>query len=162
MTPLHARGAFRLVVIIMIALAAALAGLGWAQQENEAAEKARLKKLDAGPKKIDVSKYPREMQTDYPLFTTKCAKCHTPARPINSRFVLPGEWERYIKRMVYKPDSKMTEDNGKTIYRFLVFDSSVRKADSLRVHLNNLPHEEREAAIAKIKAVNPAFDPTGK
>ena len=52
--------------------------------------------------------------------------------------MLPGEWERYIKRMVYKPDSKMTDDNGKIIYRFLAYDSSVRKADSLRVHLANL------------------------
>jgi hypothetical protein len=64
--------------------------------------------------------------------------------------------------MVYKPDSKMTEADGKTIYHFLVYDSSVRKADSLRVHLGNLSHEEREAAVAKIKAVNPSFELSGK
>jgi hypothetical protein len=138
------------------------AGLAWTQGEDEAAQKARLKKLDAGPKKIDVSKYPEEMQASYPLFLKKCAKCHTPARAINTRFVLPGEWERYIKRMVYKPDSKMTEDDGKAIYRFLVYDSSVRKADSLRVHLGMLAGEDREAAIAKIKGLNPAFEPSPK
>jgi hypothetical protein len=162
MTRFHAGGSFRPVALIAIVLLTVVAGLGRAQEENEAAEKARLKKLDAGPKKIDVSRYPHEMQAGYALFTTKCAKCHTPARAINSRFVLPGEWERYIKRMVYKPDSKMTEDNGKTIYRFLVYDASVRKSDSLRVHLNNLPHEDREAAIAKVKTVNPAFEPAGQ
>jgi hypothetical protein len=136
-----------------------LSGLGLAQQEDEAAEKARLKKLDAGPKKIDVTKYPADMQAGYALFAKKCVKCHVLARPINTPFVLPGEWERYIKRMVYKPDSKMTENDGKTIYRFLAYDSSVRKADSLRVHLGHMSTEERDEAIAKIKALNPAFDP---
>jgi hypothetical protein len=153
----------RIVRLGGLAALALLVGAGLVlAQDEDAVLKARLKKLDAGPKKIDVSKYPQEMQASYTLFTTKCSKCHTSARPINSTFVLPGEWERYIKRMVYKPDSKMTEDDGKTIYRFLVYDSSVRKADSLRVHLGHLPPEEREAAVAKIKAINPAFEPTGK
>jgi cytochrome c5 len=161
MNTIRRRRWFRLAALTALALIT-VAGLGLAQQEDEAAKKARLKKLDAGPKKVDVAKYPKDMQAGYALFTKKCAKCHTTARPINSRFVLPGEWERYIKRMVYKPDSKMTDDDGKTIYRFLVYDSSVRKADSLRVHLANLSHEEREAAVTKIKALNPSFDPSGK
>lgn len=128
-------------------------------QELSDAEKARLKKLDSGPKVVDVTKYPAEMQAGYALMSKKCAKCHSPARPINAHYVLPGEWERYIKRMVYKPDSKMTDDDGKKIYRFLVYDASVRKADSTRVHLGNLPADQRAAAIEKIKALNPAFDP---
>ena len=144
------------IVLMMLALTA-LAGIGWGEQEDEAAQKARLKKLDAGPAKIDVSKYPADMQAGYALFQKKCVKCHTVARPINSLFVLPAEWERYIKRMVYKPDSKMSEDDGKTIYRFLAYDSSVRKADSLRVHLRNLPEEDREAQLAKVNALNPSF-----
>jgi hypothetical protein len=161
MTTIRRRRWFRLGALTMLALVT-LAGLGLAQQEDAAAKKARLKKLDAGPKTIDVTKYPEDMQAGYTLFTKKCAKCHTPARPINSHFVLPGEWERYIKRMVYKPDSKMTDNDGKTIYRFLVYDSSVRKADSLRVHLASLSHEERETAVTKIKALNPSFEPSGK
>lgn len=157
----RAGSSFRPVALVTI-LMLLLTGIGLAQQEDEAAEKARLKKLDAGPKKIDVTKYPAEMQAGYALFAKKCVKCHVLARPINTPFVLPGEWERYIKRMVYKPDSKMTEDDGKTIYRFLAYDSSVRKADSLRVHLGNLPADERDAAIAKLKALNPAFDAAAK
>jgi cytochrome c5 len=161
MTISRRRIGFKLVALTALTLLT-LAGLVLAQEEDEVAKKARLAKLDAGPKKIDVTKYPADMQAGYAVFTKKCAKCHTPARPINSRFVLPGEWERYIKRMVYKPDSKMTDADGKTIYHFLVYDSSVRKADSLRVHLGNLPGEEREAAVAKIKAINPSFEPSGK
>ena len=125
------------------------------------AEKARLAKLDAGKKVIDVSKYTAEQKANYALFMKKCVKCHSTARPINTRFVLPGEWERYIKRMVFKPDSKMTEADGKKIYQFLLYDSSIRKADSLRVHLAALPEADRAAAIEKIKALNPAFSPAG-
>ena len=121
------------------------------------AEKARLAKLDAGKKVIDVSKYTAEQKANYALFMKKCVKCHTTARPINTRFVLPGEWERYIKRMVFKPDSKMTEADGKKIYQFLLYDSSIRKADSLRAHLAALPEAARTEAIEKIKAINPAF-----
>jgi recombinational DNA repair protein (RecF pathway) len=101
------------------------------------------------------------MQAGYALMVKKCAKCHVPARPINAHYVLPGEWERYIKRMVYKPDSKMNDADGKQIFRFLVYDASVRKADSLRVHLDNLPAADRTAAIGRVKALNPAFDPAG-
>ena len=137
-------------------------GVGVARaQALDPAEKARLDKLDKGAKTIDVSHYPAEMQAGYALMTKKCAKCHVPARPINAHYVLPGEWERYIKRMVYKPDSKMTDDDGKKIYRFLVYDASVRKADSMRVHLGNLPAADRVAAIGRVKALNPAFDPAG-
>ncbi|MBI1797540.1 MAG: hypothetical protein HYR74_10865 [Candidatus Eisenbacteria bacterium] len=161
MNTLHRHRLFRLGTLTALALLA-VAGLVRAQEEDAAAQKARLKKLDDGPKKIDVSTYPKDMQAGYALLAGKCVKCHTLARPINSRFVLPDEWQRYIKRMVFKPDSKMTEDEGKTIYRFLVYDSSVRKADSLRTRLGRLSHEESESAIAKIKAINPAFEFAGK
>ncbi len=123
-----------------------------------AAEKARLAKLDAGPKTIDVAKYPAEQKTAYGVFQKKCVKCHAISRPINSTFVLPDEWQRYIKRMMYKPDSKLSEDDAKVIYRFLTYDSSVRKADSLRVHLARLPQADRDAQLAKVKGLNPAFE----
>jgi cytochrome c5 len=122
------------------------------------AEKARLAKLDAGPKTIDVSKYPAEQKTGYALFTKKCAKCHSIARPINSTYVLPDDWQRYIKRMMYKPDSKLSEDDAKAIYRFLAYDSSVRKAGALRTKLATLPAADRTAQLAKIKSLNPAFE----
>jgi hypothetical protein len=157
----HERLVFRISVLATIALLLT-AGIGLSQQEDEAAQKARLKKLDSGPKVIDVSKYPADQKDAYALFSKKCSKCHSLARAINTPFVLPSEWERYIKRMVYKPDSKMTEDDGKNIYRFLVYDSSVRKADSLHVHLGNLTSEDRGVAVTKIQALNPAFTPSGK
>jgi hypothetical protein len=146
--------------LVALAFAAGMT-LGFAglvrSEEVSTEEKARLHKLDTGPGTIDVSKYPDEQKAGYELFQKKCVQCHKIARPINSNFVLPGEWERYIKRMMYKPNSKLKEDDAKTIYRFLTYDSSVRKADSLRVHLAALPAADRQEQIEKIHKVNSAF-----
>ena len=49
---------------------------------------------DKGPDKIDVSAYPAPMQAAYKVFATKCSKCHTIARPINT-MMTRAEWERY-------------------------------------------------------------------
>src|ERR1035441_5387770 len=54
---------------------------------------------DKGPAKIDVSAYPAAQQQGYKVFTDKCAKCHTIARPINTTMT-KAEWERYVKRMM--------------------------------------------------------------
>lgn len=83
--------------------------------------------MDKGPATIDISKYPAEQQANYKVFAAKCAKCHTLARPINSTFALPDEWERYIKRMMYKPGSGINSGEGKKIFEFLKYDSQTRK-----------------------------------
>jgi hypothetical protein len=124
-------------------LAAAISGA----QQNPAEEE-RLKKLDAGPKTIDVSKYPADQQQAYKVFQTKCSSCHAIARGINTEMVLPGDWERY---------SGISNEEGKTLYRFMVYDASARKGDLLRKALGALPAPERAAAVEKIKAVNAAF-----
>ena len=87
----------------------------------------RILAYDKGPTKIDVSKYPADMQKTYKLFTAKCSHCHTIARPINCEFVLEDEWERYIKRMMRKAGTFITPDEGKQIYDFVVFDAKTRK-----------------------------------
>ncbi|MCR4375441.1 MAG: photosystem P840 reaction-center cytochrome c-551, partial [Acidobacteria bacterium] len=87
----------------------------------------RIAAYDKGPAKIDVSKYPADMQAGYKLFATRCSKCHTIARAINSEFVLEDEWERYVKRMMRKPGSGISANDGKIIYDFLAFDSKIRK-----------------------------------
>lgn len=148
-------GGVRRVAVLGVALAA-LVVVARADSPT-AADKARLAKLDAGPKTIDVAKYPAEQKAGYALFTKKCAKCHSIARPINSAYVLPDDWQRYIKRMMYKPDSKLSEDDAKAIYRFLAYDSSVRKAEALHAKLATLPEADRAAQVAKVKALNAAF-----
>jgi len=87
----------------------------------------RIAAYDKGPAKIDVSKYPADMQAGYKLFATRCGKCHTIARAINCEFVLEDEWERYVKRMMRKPGSGISASDGQRIYEFLAFDSKTRK-----------------------------------
>ena len=87
----------------------------------------RIAAYDKGPAKIDVSKYPPDIQKKYALFTKKCSSCHSLARPINCEFALDDEWERYIKRMMRKAGTFITPDDGKQIYEFLVYDSKNRK-----------------------------------
>jgi hypothetical protein len=140
----------------VISLALGIAGAVFAAGAASPELKAHLAKLDSGPKAIDVSKYPEDQKSAYKVFAKKCSKCHTIARPISSDFVLPGQWERYIKRMMFKPNSQMNEQDGKTIYKFLVYDASVRKAPALRKALHDLT-DERAAAVEKVKAVNPSF-----
>ncbi|HWI19400.1 MAG TPA: hypothetical protein VNT81_16720 [Vicinamibacterales bacterium] len=137
--------------------AAALAVTAAVAIAQSPADEARLKKLDAGPKTIDVSQYPAEQQRAYKLYQTKCSTCHVIARAINSEMVVPADWERYIKRMMYKPNSGISSDEGRTLYRFVAYDASARKTDLLRKALAALSAADRAAAIERIKAVNPAF-----
>lgn len=142
---------------LFAALAAVTPAVATDAPPDSAAIKAHLKTLDSGPKTIDVTKYPDEQKSGYKLFSKKCSKCHTIARPINSEFVLPAQWERYIKRMMFKPNSQMSDADGKGIYRFLVYDASVRKKELLKKSLATLSAEDRAQAVEKIKAVNPSF-----
>ena len=77
---------------------------------------------------------------------------------MNCDFVLPGEWSRYVKRMMHKPGSMITENSAKKIYDFLVYDASVRKKDALEAKLAKLTPEERAAEEAKIKELHNAYD----
>ena len=116
-------------IVAMLLVAVAVAGVVRtvrAQQKEEPVDP-RILAYDKGPAKIDVSKYPPEMKANYKVFTTKCSKCHSIARPINCEFVLEDEWERYVKRMMNKGGSLFTAADGKQIYDFLVYDSKTRK-----------------------------------
>jgi len=118
----------KLETAAMVTLACAsvfiLTGLA---QDQPAPLDPRIAAYDKGPAKIDVSKYPVEMQQRYKLFTVKCGKCHTLARAINSDFVLDDEWERYVKRMMRKAGTFISPDEGKQIFEFISYDSKIRK-----------------------------------
>ena len=81
---------------------------------------------DKGPNFIDVSDYPQEMQTLYKLFTNKCSRCHTVARPINSTFT-PEEWRKYVRKMMRKPGSGLTPKTAEQITKFLIYDAQYRE-----------------------------------
>ena len=98
---------------------------------------------DKGPDKIDVSAYPAPMQAAYKLFVGKCSKCHTIARPINT-MMKRDEWERYVKRMMHKPNSGINDNQGKQIFEFVVFDQTERKDKNPKAFFPALSDEEIE------------------
>jgi mono/diheme cytochrome c family protein len=115
-------------VVTAVALMGVLAAAAALRAQDEPLDP-RIAKYDKGPAKIDVSKYPAEMQQNYKVFLVKCAKCHTVARAINSDFALEGEWERYVKRMMNKAGTFISPAEGKQIFDFAVYDSKTRKKD---------------------------------
>jgi hypothetical protein len=86
-------------------------------------------KWDAGPTKIDVSKYPEDMKRRYKVFEEVCGRCHTLARAINCDFVLDDEWERYVKKMMRRGRGIVTPEQGLQTFEFGVYDSQRRKRE---------------------------------
>lgn len=108
---------------------------------------------DLGPDKVDISKYPKDIQEGYKLMQAKCGTCHSPARVINSQFlelkedeitaakknqpemfkdkfvwqIESGIWQRYVRRMMAKPGCDISSDEGRKIWRFIAEDSKQRK-----------------------------------
>ena len=139
----------------------ALIGRGVARAADEpldAETRARVERFEKGPATVDISKYPDGIKSNYEVFSQKCTQCHKLSRPINSDYALPDEWSRYVKRMMHKPGSGINAAEGKEIYEFLVYDSSVRKKAMVDEKLAKATPDEKKAAEAKIKEVHDAYD----
>lgn len=129
-----------------------------ADEPLDAETKARVERFEKGPATVDISKYPQGIQDNYEVFTEKCSQCHKLSRPINSDYALPAEWERYVKRMMHKPGSGVGSSDGKKIFDFLVYDSSVRKKAMVDEKLAKATAEEKIAAEKKIAEVHAKYD----
>ncbi len=146
-----------IILLGVAALALIWVSLVRGAAQLDAETKARVERFEKGPATINVSKYPQGIQANYEVFTQKCSQCHKLSRPINSDYALPSEWSRYIKRMMNKPGSGISSGDGKKIYDFLVYDSSVRKKAMVDAKLAKAPAEKAEAE-AKIKEVHSKYD----
>ncbi len=148
-------------LLIILGLAATVAA-SWparaADEPLDAETKARIERFEKGPATIDVSKYPQGIQENYEVFSQKCTQCHKLSRPINSDYALPDEWSRYIKRMMHKPGSGISSAEGKKIYEFLVYDSSIRKKAMVDEKLAKATAEEKASAESKFKEVRDKYD----
>ena len=145
-------------LLVGVAALALTAGLARAEDQLDAETKARVDRFEKGPATIDVSKYPQGIQDNYETFSQKCTQCHKLSRPINSDYAVPDEWSRYIKRMMHKPGSGISSADGKKIYEFLVYDSSIRKKAMLDDKLAKATPQEKTDAEAKIKEVRDKYD----
>src|SRR5262250_3315174 len=144
-----------IATFLLGATALAFTGAGAAraagEEQLDAETKARIERFEKGPATIDTSKYPDGIKENYEVFSTKCTQCHKLSRPINSDYALPEEWSRYIKRMMHKPGSGINAGDGKKIFDFLVYDSSVRKKAMVDEKLAKATAEEKSAAQSKFK-----------
>ena len=145
-------------LLLGVAALTLTAGLARAEDQLDPETKARVDRFEKGPATIDVSKYPDGIKENYEVFSTKCTQCHKLSRPINSDYATPDEWSRYIKRMMHKPGSGISNADGKKIYEFLVYDSSVRKKAMLDDKLAKATPQEKTDAEAKIKEVHDKYD----
>ena len=148
----------RTLLLAVTAVAIIWVNVAHAEDELDAATKARIEKFEKGATTIDISKYPQGIKDNYEVFSQKCTQCHKLSRPINCDYVMPDEWSRYVKRMMRKPGSGISTSEAKSIYEFLVFDSSVRKKAQLDERLVAAKPEEKTAAEAKIKEVHDKYD----
>ena len=54
------------------------------------------------------------------------------------------EWSRYVKRMMHKPNSGISDNQGKAIYEFLAYDQENRKDKNPSAFSKALSDEEIE------------------
>jgi hypothetical protein len=54
------------------------------------------------------------------------------------------EWERYVKRMMHKPNSGINDAQGKDIFAFLLHDQTNRKDKNPKAFFRALTDEEIE------------------
>jgi cytochrome c5 len=148
----------RTLLFTATALALSWASAARAEDELDAATKARIEKFEHGPASIDVSKYPQGIKDNYDVFSQKCTQCHKLSRPVNCDYAMPDEWSRYVKRMMRKPGSGISSSEAKQIFEFLVYDSSIRKKALLDEKLAAAKPEDKTVAEAKIKEVHDKYD----
>jgi len=86
---------------------------------------------DNGPAKLDVRAYPKPIQDAYGVYESRCSRCHTLARSLNTDLTASG-WKSYVKKMMGKPGSGISPKQGKAIYRFLKFYQKVKDGTAKR------------------------------
>jgi hypothetical protein len=77
---------------------------------------------------LDVSAYPPEVRDDYQLFTVRCSKCHSLARPLQSGITDDAYWADYVERMRRQPGSGIAPEESPRIQRFLHYYSMTVRA----------------------------------
>lgn len=132
---------FHRVLPVLFSLLVLPASAG-AQAFTEA-ELRSLYYADLGPDAVDVAGYPKDQQENYRILRQICARCHTPARALNSPRASRKSWEIYIFEMrlrsVVSRKHRYTIPEGQAALEFLVYDSQQRKG--------RLAFEEKSAQL---------------
>ena len=68
---------------------------------------------------LDPSKLPENIRADYDVFSHKCSKCHSLARPLTANITDDEQWVLYVNRMRRQPASGISLTDQEAILRFL-------------------------------------------
>lgn len=80
---------------------------------------------------LDPSKVPDDLRGDYQLFTQRCSKCHSLARPLSAGIKDDEQWVHYVNRMRRQPGSGISMNDQAHILRFLKwYAAELRRRDA--------------------------------
>lgn len=80
-----------------------------------------------------VDALPPAVRASYELFTRRCSRCHSLARPLTAPIGDREHWARYVTRMRRQPSSGISPADAEEILVFLEHWSRVRAADEVVV-----------------------------
>jgi hypothetical protein len=69
-----------------------------------------------------------EVRADYEVFSVRCSKCHSLARPLSSGIDDDDYWKAYVAKMRRQPGSGISAEDSIAILRFLhVYSADARR-----------------------------------
>ena len=66
-----------------------------------------------------IASIPKDLVTNYTLFSKRCSRCHTLSRPINAPISSIKHWKAYVNRMRLNPSSGISPKDAQKIVAFL-------------------------------------------
>lgn len=77
---------------------------------------------------IDAATLPDDVRPEYQLFSVRCSKCHSLARPLQSGITDDAYWAIYVERMRRQPSSGISPSDVPPILAFLHYYSQEQLA----------------------------------
>jgi hypothetical protein len=71
------------------------------------------------PSEPDGLQLSADTRADYEVFAVRCSKCHSLARPLDSRIDDDQYWKTQVDRMRRQPGSGISADDSRAVLRFL-------------------------------------------
>ncbi|MDA1353118.1 MAG: hypothetical protein O3A01_01445 [bacterium] len=118
------------ILLFIFSIFVLMTGCDQAKSNTQTVSKpVQIARYDSGTSTVDVSAYQVRVRWWYHrFFSSKCSKCHTAARPLNAPYRSKEDWAEIIARMASKEGASMTEEEAKSIEKFLIYDAKKRKS----------------------------------
>jgi hypothetical protein len=108
---------------------------------------------------LDPSKLPDDVRDDYTLFATRCSKCHSLARPLNSGITDDEQWVLYVNRMRRQPGSGISLTDQEHILHFLRYYAAELRRRAAEKRGDTAPSASASASPAPSSPPSPPTPP---